>query len=50
MRRLGTAIQLVFYLPALWVMLAALMLVIAINTSEPLRDIAAYAIQRLFFN
>jgi hypothetical protein len=48
MRRLGTAIGLVFHLPALWVVLAALAFVIAVNSSEPLADILNYAIQRLF--
>jgi hypothetical protein len=49
MRRIGTAIRLVFYLPALWVVLAALTLVVAVNSSEPFADILRYAIQRLFF-
>jgi hypothetical protein len=49
MRRLGTAIHLIFYLPALWVLLAAIMFVVAVNSSEPFADIVSYAIQRLFF-
>jgi hypothetical protein len=49
MRRLGTAVRLVFYLPALWVVLAVLMFVAAANNSGPLADIMLYAIQRLFF-
>jgi hypothetical protein len=48
MRRIGAAIRLVFYLPALWVMLAAVMLVVAVNSSEPFADILRYAIERLF--
>ena len=48
MRRIGTAIRLVFYLPALWVVLAALTFVVAVNSSEPFADILRYAIQRLF--
>ncbi|MBN1976396.1 MAG: hypothetical protein JW918_03245 [Anaerolineae bacterium] len=49
MRRIGTAIRLVFYLPALWILLAVITLVIAVNSSEPLADILVFAIQRLFF-
>jgi hypothetical protein len=49
MRRIGTAIRLIFYLPALWVVLAALTFVVAVNSSEPFADILRYAIQRLFF-
>ncbi|MFN2271017.1 MAG: hypothetical protein ACK2US_09290 [Anaerolineae bacterium] len=49
MRRLGTAIRLVFYLPALWVLLAVTAFVVAVNSSEPLADIMVFAIQRLFF-
>ena len=49
MRRLGTAIRLVFYLPALWVLVAVTAFVVAVNSSEPLADIMVFAIQRLFF-
>jgi len=49
MRRIGTAVRLVFYLPALWVTLAVLAFVVAANSSEPFADILRYAIQRLFF-
>lgn len=48
MRRLGAAIRLVFYLPALWITLAALAFVLAVNSSEPLMDIMTYTAQRLF--
>jgi hypothetical protein len=49
MRRLGTAIRLVFYLPALWILLAVIAFVVAVNSSGPLADILVFAIQRLFF-
>ena len=49
MRRVGTAIRLVFCLPALWVMLAVTAFVVMVNSSEPLADILVFAIQRLFF-
>jgi hypothetical protein len=37
------------YLPALWIALAAIGVVVAVNGSEPFADIARYAIERLFF-
>ena len=49
MNRLGSAIRLMLYLPALWVALAAMGLIVAVNGSEPLADIARYAIERLFY-
>lgn len=50
MNRLGSAVRLMLYLPALWVALAAIGVVIAVNGSDPFTDIVRYAIQRLFFN
>ena len=48
MKGLGSAIRLVFYLPALWIALAVLAAAVAFNNSEPFADIARYAIERLF--
>jgi len=49
MNRLGSAVRLMLYLPPLWIALAAMGVVLAINGGEPLADIALYAIQRLFY-
>ena len=49
MDRLGSAVRLMLYLPALWIALAAIGVVVAVNGSEPFADIARYAIERLFF-
>jgi len=48
MERLGSALKLVFYLPALWITLAALALIVAVNGSDPVADILRYAVERLF--
>jgi hypothetical protein len=45
MNRLGTAIRLIFCLPAMWIMLAVIAMVIAAN-SEPFVDILLYAVER----
>jgi hypothetical protein len=47
MNRLGTALRLVLYLPALWVALAVTAVVLAAN-SDAFVDIVLYAVQRLF--
>ena len=49
MRRIGTAIRLIFCLPALWILLAVTTFVVMVNSSEPLADILVFAVQRLFF-
>ena len=49
MDRLGSAVRLMLYLPALWIALAAIGVVVAVNGSEPFADIARYAIERLFY-
>ena len=47
MNRLGTALRLVLYLPALWVALAVMAVVLAAN-SDAFVDILRYAVERLF--
>ena len=46
MNRLGTAIRLIFCLPATWIVLAVMTVVIVAN-SEPFVDILLYAVERL---
>jgi len=48
MNRLRSAVRLVFYLPPLWIALGAITLALAVNGSDPLADIARFAVQRLF--
>jgi hypothetical protein len=48
MNRLGEAFRMVLYLPALWVALAVVVVVLAAN-SDAFVDILRYAIERLFF-
>ena len=47
MSRIGLAIRLMFLLPPVWIVLAALALVIVTNGWEPGVDIARYAVERL---
>ena len=47
MNRLGMAIRLVFYIPAVWFAMAVVAWAVLVSSKDPMVDIALYAVERL---